>query len=138
MSSATRHLVIAETAQTTAEKRQMYAETAQASAMTAAEGEISIVDKTKTVDGTSITIDEKESMSTINGVTEHTGLLKSEKITIPAAAEPVLGTGDMVGPPMIAAIPGYAGRPLDIGFTYDSEDDDARVTLVLLTQVRRQ
>ena len=50
----------------------MYAETAQASAETAAEGEISIVDKTKTVDGTSITIDGEESKSTIDGVTELT------------------------------------------------------------------
>ena len=74
---------MAEAAQTTAEKQQMYAETAQASAMTAAEGEVSIVDKTKTVDGTSITIDEVANMSTINDVTKLTGLLESEKITTP-------------------------------------------------------
>ena len=137
VSSATRLLVMAEAAQTVAEKQQMYAETAQGNAMTAAAGEISIVEKTKTVDGTSITIDEMENMSTVNGVTKLTGLLKIEKITIPAG-EAVDGEARVeldpdADPPVtkvVLAIPGYAGRPLDIGFTYDSADDSARVTLV--------
>ena len=135
VSSATRLLVMAENAQTAAEELQMYAETARDNAMTAAAGEISIVDKKKTVDGTSITIDEKEHTSTINGVTNNTGLQKLLKITTPGAA--INGTAavtadENANPPVAAAaaIPGADERPLDIGFTYDSEDDDARVTLV--------
>ena len=50
--------------------QQTYAEMAQASAETAAAGEIKIVDKTKTVGDTSITIDESEHSETINGVTK--------------------------------------------------------------------
>ena len=113
----------------------MYAETAQGNAMTAAAGEISIVDKTKTVDGTSITIDEKEHSETINGVTKITGLLKDRKVTTTGAA--ITGTAAVLAdenanPPVAAAaaIPGADVRTLDIGFTYDSEDDNARVTLV--------
>ena len=135
VSSATRLLVMAEDAQTAAEELQMYAETARDNAMTAAAGEISIDDKTKTVDGTSITIDEKEYSETINNVTKHTGLLKSEKITTLGAAieaiPEVTAAPDAVPPvAAAAAIPGALERLLDIGFTYDSEDDDARVTLV--------
>ena len=136
VSSATRHLVMAEAAQTTAEKQQMYAETAQGNAMTAAAGEINIVDKTKTVDGTSIMIDEMEHSSTINGVTKLTGLQKAFKITTLGAA--ITGTPEVTvdlqaDPPRTKAadaIPGALMRTLDIGFAYDSEDDDARVTLV--------
>ena len=134
VSSATRLLVMAENAQTAAEDLQMYAETARDNAMTAAAGEISIDDKTKTVDGTSITIDEKEYSETINGVTKITGLLKDEKITTMGTA--IVGTAEVpddVDTPAdeaADAIPGADERPLDIGFTYDSEDDDARVTLV--------
>ena len=114
--------------------QQTYAEMAQASAMTAAAGEIKIVDKTKTVGDTSITIDEMENMSTINGVTKLTGLLE-EGITTPGAE--IEGAMEVVAneqatPPQafVAAIPGAAERPLAIGFTYDSADDSARVTLV--------
>ena len=138
VSSATRALVMAEAAQAAAEKQQMYAETAQGNAMTAAAGEISIVDKTKTVDGTSITIDEMTHTSTINGVTNNTGLQTGLKITTPGAE--IDGTPEVVenanaNPPVTAAdaadaIPGAEERPLDIGFTYDSAEDGARVTLV--------
>ena len=135
LSSATRALVIAETEQATAEKQQMYAETAQGNAMTAAAGEIGIVEKTKTVDGTSITIDEKEHSETINDVTKITGLLTDENITtmgVEEFGEDMVPANDQVTPPVaiVAAIPGAAARDLDIGFTYDSADDSARVTLV--------
>ena len=111
----------------------MYAEIARDNAMTAAAGEISIVDKTKTVDGTSITIDEMEHSSTINGVAKLTGLLKSLNIT--TTGEAIEGTAEVPAtddPPvaLVAAIPGAEMRALDIGFTYDSAEDDARVTLV--------
>ena len=136
VSSATRALVMAENSKDAAEKQQMYAETAQGNAMTAAAGEISIVDKTKTVDGTSITIDEMEHTSTINGVTNNTGLQKLRKITTLGAE--IDGTAAAVvnlqaDPPVTKAadaIPGALMRTLDIGFAYDSEEDDARVTLV--------
>ena len=127
--AATRALVMAEASKTAAGKQQMYAETAQASAETAADGEIRIVDKTKTVGDTSITIDEKENMSTINGVTKITGLVKDEKITTPGVAiEPIPANTDVT--PEVAAIPGAVRRNLEIGFTYDSADDSARVTLM--------
>ena len=135
VSSATRLLVMAEAAQTAAEKQQMYAETAQGNAMTAAAGEISIVEKTKTVDGTSITIDEMTHTSEINGVKNDTGLQKTLNITTMGAAIPGMAevtAAPDANPPVAAAaeIPGADQRPLDIGFTYDSADDDGRVTLV--------
>ena len=134
LSSATRALVMAENSKTAAEKQQMYAETARDNAMTAAEGEISIVDKTKTVDGTSITIDEVTHTSTINDVTKMTGLLKGLKITTAGAMivgkVAVPNNADTPADEAADAIPGAAMRALDIGFTYDSGDDSARVTLV--------
>ena len=126
--AATRALVVAEASKTAAGKQQMYAETAQASAETAADGEITIVDKTKTVDGTSITIDEKESSSKINGVTELTGLLV-DGVTTPGVLIMVIPEVDE-DDAAVPAIPGADARVLDIGVTYDSADDSARVTLV--------
>ena len=135
VSSATRALVMAEAAKATAEKQLMYAESAQGNAMTAAAGEISIVEKTKTVDGTSIPIDEMTHTSTINEVTNNTGLQTALNIT--TTGEAIGGTPlvqeDLTATPPVAAaaaIPGAVVRMLDIGFTYDSGDDDARVTLV--------
>ena len=50
----------------------------------------------------------------------------------PADETPVPGTAATTvdNVETVAAIPGYEGRPLDIGVTYDSADDSARVTLV--------
>ena len=135
MVAATRSLVMAEASKMAAGNQQTYAEMAQASAMTAAAGEIKIVDKTKTVGDTSITIDEMEHSSTINGVTKLTGLLE-DGITTPGIVIPVKGpvtVDENAVPPVlteVAAIPGAEMRPLDIGFRYDSADDSARVTLV--------
>ena len=132
VSSATRALVMAEGAQDTAEDQQMYAETARDDAVTAAAGEIKIVEKTKTVGDTSITIDGKSQTASTNGVTRNTGLQIDLKITNPAADAPVPGTPEMQVDNVVTvdAIPGYAGRLVEIGFTYDSANDDARVTLV--------
>ena len=115
--------------------QQTYAEMAQASAETAAAGEIKIVDKTKTVGDTSITIDESEHSETINGVTKLTGLLEVEGITTLGAeiegTDPIQANAQATPPQaFVAAIPGATARSLPIGFTYDSADDNARVTLV--------
>ena len=120
---------MAETEQATAEKQQMYAETAQGNAMTAAAGEIKIVEKTKTVADTSITIDEMTHSSEINDVKNITGLLTSEKIM--TMSDPVDSTpNDPATDDVDEALGGAEARELDIGFTYDSADDSARVTLV--------
>ena len=133
--AATRALVMAENSKTAAGNQQTYAEMAQASAETAAAGEIKIVDKTKTVGDTSITIDESEHSETINGVTKLTGLLELEGITTLGAeiegTDPIQENAEATPPQaFVAAIPGATARSLPIGFTYDSADDNARVTLV--------
>ena len=130
VSSATRALVMAEGAQETAEEQQMYAETARDDAVTAAAGEISIVDKTKTVDGTSITIDGMTHSSTVNNVTNNTGLQAVLKITTLGEAIPGTTDNPVTADVVELDVPGADERPLDIGFTYDSADDNARVTLV--------
>ena len=136
VTSATRALVMAEDALDDAVEAQGLAEGKRDDAMTAAANEIKIVDKTtKIVDGTSITIDKKTQSETINDVTNITGLIKDMEITTMGAA--IEGTAEVTAdenanPPVEAAdaIPGADVRDLPIGFTYDSADDDARVTLV--------
>ncbi len=134
VTAAARALVMAEGAQSDAETAKGHAEGKRDAAVTAAAGEISIVDKTKTVDGTSITIDEMTTSSTLNGVTNVTGLIKDLKITTEggmiAGTDAVEDDDATPADETAAAIPGADLRPLDIGFTYDSADDNARVTLV--------
>ena len=136
MVAATRALVMAEASKMASGNQHTYAEMAQASAMTAAAGEIKIVDKTKTVGDTSITIDEMTHTSEINGVKKLTGLLDDEKITTPGVAievTPAVSEQEVIDDPTLtaaAAIPGAVVRDVEIGFTYDSAADSARVTLV--------
>ena len=109
--------------------QQTYAEMALASAETAAAGEIKIVEKTKTVGDTSITIDEVSYEATINAVTTKTGLLKAPNV--------IQDTGMTAGLPNDPTTddanesrPGAALRNIDIGVVYDSDDDTARLALV--------
>ena len=130
VTAAARALVMAETERDNAMAAQTGAEGKRDAAMTASEGEIKIVDKTKSVGTTSITIDETSTDSTLNSVRKITGLLKGDNITSDGAE--IDGTpANTDVTPNVAAIPGAVARPgLKIGFTYDSADDSARVTLV--------
>ena len=141
VTAATRALVMAEAAQKAAEAAQTSAETNSEDAVAAAAKEVKVVDKTKTVDGTSITFDDKASSSTVNKVTRHTGLVNS--VDAEGLAIHTTGKWDEHGRPIafdtdddgeiseaeITAIGRTAESP-SIAFTYDSANDDARVTLV--------
>ena len=98
--------------------------------------ELMIVDKTKSVGETSITIDGLTVEDAATGQT--TGLIAGMKLT--AMGEDRAGRGHMLGVPntdVVAApvlpvglLPMVAAREVDIGITYDSKADDARLTLV--------
>ena len=134
VAAATRALVMAETARDDAVTAQGMAETQRDAAVLAAASEVKIDDKTKRVGGTSITVGVDDTRTvTINGETTRTG--KEADITV--MSKVVAGRAGVdaeVGPPAVAAItqkPGVTeGRPIDIGFVYDSADDSARVALV--------
>ena len=118
----------AEAAQAEAEQAQMDAETAQGEAEADAMVELKIDDKTKSVGDTSITIDGQSRETTVNDVTRITGLLDGEDIQTP-------GARDINGRPLVFEGTTVSGREntaadVDAGFTYDSDDDSARVTLI--------
>ena len=123
---ATPHAMAAEAAQAAAEEDQMDAEAAQDEAEADAMVELKIDDKTKSVGGTSIEVDGRRHTSS-NGRT-HTGLLDGMDIM-------QMGLRDANGHLLVDAdgnaVTGVgAAANIDIGFTYDSEDDDARLTLI--------
>ena len=128
MVAATRALVMAETSKMAAGNQQTYAEMAQASAMTAAASEIKIVEKTKTVGDTSITIGEVSYEATINAVTTKTGLLKDVKLQDTGMTAGIENDDDTAD--VDESRPGAAVRNIDIGVVYDSDDDTARLALV--------
>ena len=100
-------------------------------AMDAAVNELKIVDKTKTVGGTSLTIDGTASSQTINDVTVVTGLMEDDNPKHPVLeVTGIAGDADATPSPIayrqaVAAAPG-----IEIGFLYDSSDDNARLMLV--------
>ena len=116
----------AEMARDAAMEAQTMAESARDDAVADADVELKIDDKTKIVGDTSITVDRKSSTSA-DGRT-HTGLLSGMDIM-------TTGTRDVNGHVALdeqgeqVANAGTVAMP-SIGFTYDSEDDDARLTLV--------
>ena len=132
-SAATRALVMAETARDNAVTGQGMAEAQRDAAVLAASSEVKIVDKTKTVDDTSITVGVDDTREvTVNDATTRTGKeddieLDSQMVNGEAVKE------RMDGPPVVAEVPakpGVAPRSINIGFVYDSADDSARVALV--------
>ena len=131
MGAATRALVMAENAQDDAETAQGLAETHRDAAVLAAGKEVKVVDTTKSVGDTSITIDGTASSRTVNSVTTHTGLVNATE----GLAINTDGRRDANGRLLV----NEDGQPADgvgvgvtptIAFTYDSADDSARVTLV--------
>ena len=131
--AATRALVMAETAKDNAETAQGMAEAQRDAAVLAAANEVKIVDKTKTVGDTSITVGVEDTRTvTINDATTRTG----KESDIELDSQVVEGeelVGAVVGPPAVAEVPakpGVAPRSIKIGFVYDSADDSARVALV--------
>ena len=133
VTSAVEARVAAVAAQTKAEEARTAAEEALAHAMTAGDGEVQIVEKTKSVGKTSVTINDLTLDDAATGQT--TGLQAGLKITdtgggvegdeeVPADAN--------ASPPVAlkAATPAVTARPIDIGVTYDSVEDSARLTLV--------
>ena len=134
VASATRALVMAETARDNAETAQGMAEAQRDAAVLAAANEVKIVDETKTVGDTSITVgvDDTQTVTT-SSATTRTG--KEDDVTIMSTV--VEGKDEVpavVGPPAVAAVPEKPGvtedRPINIGFVHDSDDDSARVALV--------
>ena len=139
VATATRALVMAEAARDNAVTAQGMAETHRDAAIMASDVEVKIVEKTKTVgpvdDQTSITVDGVAKSSTIDTVTRRTGLIPDGNLalTTPGVRDqhgrlvaPVNVDGDALPLPVP---PRTAGTP-SIGFTYDSSDDTARLTLV--------
>ena len=128
--TATRHLVAAEAAQKAAEDALALAVTNSEAAMAAATKEVKVVDKTKSVGGTSITFDATTSSSTVNKVTRYTGLLTGVDITAPGKRDingRLLINEDGTTPNTLTALSAQTPK---VSFTYDSADDSARVTLI--------
>ena len=126
---------MAETARDNAVTAQGMAEAQREAAVLAAATEVKIDDKTKTVGDTSITVGVDDTRTvTTSGATTRTG----KEANIMATSELVDGvlgvTADPnADPPVVAVVskPSVAaGRPINIGFVYDSADDSARVALV--------
>ena len=129
VTAATRALVMAETARDNAVTAQGLAETQRDAAVAASAVEVKIVEKTKTVGETSITVDKVAKSSTIDEVMRHTGLIDMAISTT--------GVRDMhgrlVAPVDMAGVAVAVTRmKIDpsIGVTYDSADDTARLTLI--------
>ena len=136
--AATTALVAATTALDDATTAKGKAETSRDEAVTASTTEVKIVGadkKTKRVGGTSITIDGTASSRTINGVTHHTGLVnvtEAKAVTTPGMRD-AHGRPVRFGEAVDGVVPMITGRTAatpSIAFTYDSDDDSARVTLV--------
>ena len=131
VTSAVEARVAAQTAQADAEAAQELAEAAQEAAEAAGVLEVKIVEKTKSVGETSITINE---LTVTDDVTKQiTGLQTGLKITDPGEGSPgVVGVEATADPPVALTVgrPRVIARPIDIGVTYDSAADDARLTLV--------
>ena len=138
-SAATRALVMAETARDNAVTGQGMAEAQRDAAVLAAASEVKIVDKTKTVGDTSITVgvDDTREVTTVDATTR-TG--KEDDIVIMSKAvdgrDGIPAEAATENPTMaaVAAITEKptvaAGREIKIGFVYDAADDSARVALV--------
>ena len=125
------HRAAAQAARDAAMEAQTMAGAARDEAVADAALELKIVDKTKSVgdpagDGTAITIDGQARSTTVDGKTKDTGLIKSMVVGTP-------GMRTVNGVP-VADEEGESGDRMaadaEIGFTYDSADDDTRLTLV--------
>ena len=132
--AATRALLMAETARDNAVTAQGMAETQSAAAVMAVENELQVVEKTKTVGETSITIDTVAEISIIGIVERRTGLIKDENLALNTGGlrdvygrlvAPVDGAGAAV-----TVTPARDSVDPSIGVTYDSADDSARLTLI--------
>ena len=129
--------VMAETAMTNAVTYGTTATDKAGEAETAAAAEVKIVDKTKTVGDTSITIGAANNIATTTTggktVTTETGELgkvtaTSTAVDAIAEVEEVLeGDTPVVG---VVAKPSIAARSINIGVQLDSDDDTARLTLI--------
>ena len=126
--------IAAETGQADAEDDLADANAALAEAKTRAMAEVNIVKKTKTVGTTSITINNQTVDDATNG--QQTGLITSMKLTDTGGGTTpgrthVLGVPTATPPTKAVGVhPIVENRAVDIGFTYDSAADDARLTLV--------
>ena len=140
--AATRALVMAEDARDNAVAAQVSADTHRDAAVLASTTELKIVEKTKTVGDTSITVDGIAEQEPTAAGTKYTGLILDPLSALTSTGErdqhgrliaPVDAAGkllvDDMEPPMPIVSGRTAARP-SIGFTYDSSDDTARLTLI--------
>ena len=145
VTAATRALIMAENAQTTAEKQQMYAETARDNAVMVADGELKIDGTMKSLGETTI-----DAMAGASEVTTGTGATAQTVITGLIKSMNPMATGDEItASPYVPAIvddlsteevetsvkaipyrQAAAERTFAIGKTLDSSDDMARLMLV--------
>jgi hypothetical protein len=122
----------AETAQADAEKYATGADTKSTAAMTATDSELMIDDKTKSVGDSMLTINDETRTQTVNDKTTVTGHMAGMKPVREDAG------GLAAGLPDLAAtddkneyMQQVAARDIDLGFVYDSEDDAARLMLII-------
>ena len=104
------------------------AETARDGAMAAAMAELKIVEKTKTVGETSITIDGQAHSQTINDKTLVTGLMDMAPVHMDAGEDD--GMEASAGPPVVNYKQAVAGRDVEVGVVYDSSNDEVRLMLI--------
>ena len=96
--------------------------------------EVMVDGKMKSVDTTTITINDQTVTDSANG--QVTGLITSRGLMTTGGAvdgEQAIQVNENADPPVTTATPAVievVERMLPIGFTYDSKDDDARVSLV--------
>ena len=132
VSDAVAARILAMDAHDAAVKAQGLAEGQRDLALAAVDTELFVDGKTKTVGNISITIDDVEKSSTISGQTTVTGLMPLMGLSTPGARDangrPVMFDQNVDGTATLVA--NRTATSNDIGFTYDSEKDDARVTLV--------
>ena len=133
MTAAIEARILAEQAQADAEVAKQDAEDARDEAQARAMAELKINDKTKSVGDKSITVTAEQIMHTQGTVTRTYGLLDGMNIDaddplVPGVA--AVTADEQAGIAAKAAKPSVSAAMIDIGMTFDSVDDDARLTLV--------
>ena len=125
--------ILAEQAQADAEVAKQDAEDARDKAMARAMVELKINDKTKSVGDKSITVTAEQITHIQGTVTRTYGLLVGMNIEAKKAEVPgseAVTANEQAGIAAKAATPDVAAAMVGVGMTFDSVDDDARLTLV--------
>ena len=125
--------ILAEQAQADAEVAKQDAEDARDEAQARAMAELKINDKTKSVGDKSITVTAEQITHTQGTVTRTYGLLTGMDIEAEKAAvngSEAVTADEEAGIAAKAATPDVLAASIDVGMTFDSVKDDARLTLV--------